>query len=78
MVDMSSYRGMHKNKIFKNWKLGFILHLFLRQPIKGHPFLLDTNWSAFGLGIVLTQLDDENQKFVVTYASQSFNQIEVK
>jgi hypothetical protein len=50
----------------------------LRQPIKGHPFLLDTNWSAFGLGIVLTQLDDENQKFVVTYASQSFNQIEVK
>jgi hypothetical protein len=40
---------------------------------------LHIDWNVFGLGVVLTQLDEKNQKFdVVAYASQSNSQTKVK
>ncbi len=34
-------------------------------------FILHTNWSAFGIGAILGQLDEEGKKYVIAYASQS-------
>ncbi len=48
----------------------------LRIPIRGHPFQLHIDWSMLGLGVVLTQFDDEGKEFVVAYASCSNNVVE--
>jgi hypothetical protein len=32
-------------------------------------FILHTNLSAFGIGVMLGQLDEEGKKYVITYAS---------
>ncbi len=45
----------------------------LRRPIRGRPFQLHTDWSMLGLGVVLTQCDDEGKEFVVAYASRPNN-----
>jgi len=45
----------------------------LKRPIRGRPFQLHTNWSMLGLGMVLTQCDDERKEFVVAYARHSNN-----
>jgi hypothetical protein len=41
----------------------------LRRPIWGQPFQLHINWNTLGLRTMLTQLDDDGQKFVVAYAN---------
>jgi hypothetical protein len=48
----------------------------LRKLIRGHPFKLHTDWSMLGLGVVLTQCDDERKEFVVAYANRSNNATE--
>lgn len=40
------------------------------------PFQLHTNWSAVGLGAVLTQKDDEGREHVVAFASRNNNNAE--
>jgi len=45
----------------------------LKRPIKGCPFQLHINWSMLGLGVVLTQCDDEGKEFVVAYAKHLNN-----
>ena len=50
----------------------------LRRPIRGRHFQLHTDWSAVGLGAVLTQRDDEDKEFVVAYASRSNNAAKAK
>ncbi len=48
----------------------------LRRPIRGCPFQLHTDWNMLGLGVMLTQCDDEGKEFVVAYASCSNNAME--
>ena len=48
----------------------------LRRPDFDREFELHTDWSAQGLGAVLTQRDDEGNEYVVAYASRSCNKTE--
>jgi hypothetical protein len=34
-------------------------------------FILHTNWSVFGIGVILGQLDEEGIEYVIAYASQN-------
>jgi hypothetical protein len=34
-------------------------------------FILHTDWSAVGIGVILGQLDEEGKEYVIAYASQS-------
>jgi hypothetical protein len=45
----------------------------LRRPIVGRTYQLHTDWSALGIGAVLTQME-----FVIAYASRSNNNAEVQ
>jgi hypothetical protein len=38
-------------------------------------FILHTNWSAFGIGVILGQLDEEGKEYVIAYASQNNNKV---
>jgi len=57
-------------------KAGLVATPILRRPIRGRPFQLHTNWSMLGLGVMLTQCDDEGKEFVVAYVSFSNNATE--
>ena len=48
----------------------------LRRPDVSRAFQLHTDWSAVGLGAVLTQKDEEGKEYVVAYASRSNNSAE--
>jgi hypothetical protein len=39
-------------------------------------FILHTDWSALGIGVILGQLDEEGKEYVITYASRSNNKAE--
>jgi hypothetical protein len=39
-------------------------------------FILHTNWSALGIGVIFGQLDEEGKEYVITYASRSNNKAE--
>jgi hypothetical protein len=41
-------------------------------------FILHTNWSAFGICVILGQLDEESKEYVITYASRSNNKAKNK
>jgi hypothetical protein len=41
----------------------------LRRPNFNKVFILHTNWSAFGIGVILGQLDEESKEYVIAYAS---------
>jgi hypothetical protein len=36
-------------------------------------FILHIDWNAFGIGIIIGQLDEEGKKYVIAYASRSNN-----
>ncbi len=36
-------------------------------------FILHIDWSAFGIGAILGQLDEKGKEYVITYASRSNN-----
>lgn len=50
----------------------------LRRPDPTLPYALHTDWSALGLGAVLTQRDSQGEEYVVAYASRSNNAAEAK
>ncbi len=39
-------------------------------------FILHTNWSVLSIGVILRQLDEKGKEYVITYASQSNNNVE--
>jgi hypothetical protein len=41
----------------------------LRRPNFNKVFILHTDWSALGIGVILHQLDEEGKEYVITYAS---------
>ncbi len=41
----------------------------LRRPDFNKVFILHTNWSAFGIGAIFGQLDEEGKEYVIAYAS---------
>ncbi len=45
----------------------------LKRPNFSKVFILHTDWSALGIGVILSQLDEEGKEHVITYASQSNN-----
>jgi hypothetical protein len=48
----------------------------LKRPDFNKVFILHTNWSAFGIGTILGQLDEEGKEYVIAYASRSNNKAE--
>jgi len=48
----------------------------LRRPDFSKVFILHTDWSALGIGVILGQLDEEGKEYVITYASRSNNKAE--
>jgi hypothetical protein len=47
----------------------------MRRPNFSMVFILHTNWSVFGIGAILGQLDEEGKEYVIAYASQN-NKVE--
>ena len=45
----------------------------LRRVDTNKPYLLATDWSAHGLGAVLSQTDDDGTEYAVAFASRSCN-----
>jgi hypothetical protein len=41
----------------------------LRRHDFNKVFILHTNWSALGIGVILGQLDEEGKEYVIAYAS---------
>ena len=50
----------------------------LRKPIVGRTYQLHTDWSSLGIGVVLTQMDDDGKEFMIVYASRSNNNTEAQ
>jgi hypothetical protein len=48
----------------------------MRRPDYSKVFILHTNWSAFGIGVIFGQLDEKGKEYVITYASRSNNKAE--
>jgi hypothetical protein len=45
----------------------------LRRPDFNKVFILHTDCNAFGIGVILSQLDEEGKEYVIAYASRSNN-----
>jgi hypothetical protein len=45
----------------------------LRKPDFNNVFILHNNWSAFGIGAIIGQLDEEGKEYIIAYASRSNN-----
>jgi hypothetical protein len=49
----------------------------MKRPNLSKVFILHSNWSAFGIGAIFGQLDEEGKEYVIAYASQN-NKVESK
>jgi hypothetical protein len=45
----------------------------LRRPDFNKLFILHTDWSALGIGVIIGQLDEEGKKYVIACASRNNN-----
>jgi hypothetical protein len=75
-LDQEWQWGDEQKRAFVEFKVRLVATPILRRPIRGHPFQLHTDWNMLGLGVMLTQCDDEGNEFVVAYASYSNNAAE--
>jgi hypothetical protein len=64
-LDQEWQWGNEQEQAFVELKAKLVAASILRRPIKGRPFQLHIDWSMLGLGVVLTQCDDEGKEFVV-------------
>jgi hypothetical protein len=70
--------GDEQEAAFQQLKEHLVSAPILRRPIAGRTYQLHTNWSALGIGAVLTQMDDDGKEFVIAYASRSNNNVEAQ
>jgi hypothetical protein len=61
---------------FEELKALFLKEVVLAHPIFGRPFLLRTDASVRGVGAYISQLDDEGNERVISFASKIFNSAE--
>jgi hypothetical protein len=61
---------------FNTLKEKFSEFPILRKPDFSKVFILHTDWSAFGIDVILGQLDEEGKEYVIAYASRSNNKVE--
>jgi hypothetical protein len=61
---------------FNTFKEIFLEFPILRRPDFNKVFIAYIGWSAFGIGVILGQLDEEGKEYVNTYESQSNNKAE--
>ncbi len=50
--------------------------LILRKPDFSKVFILPIHWNALGIGVIISQLDEEGKENVITYASRNNNKAE--
>ena len=67
-----------KKKHFEALKRALGSTLVLRRPDARRPFELHTDWSMLGIGVFLTQKDDDGKEYVIACASRSNNDVEAK
>jgi hypothetical protein len=48
----------------------------LRRPDFNKVFILYIDWSAFGIDVIIGQLDEEGKEYVIAYTSRSNNKAE--
>jgi hypothetical protein len=48
----------------------------LKRPDFNKVFILHTNWSALGIGVIFGQLDEEGKEYVIAYAFRKNNKAE--
>jgi hypothetical protein len=48
----------------------------MRRPNFNKVFILHTDWSALGIGVIFGQLDEEGKEYVIAYASRNNNKAE--
>jgi hypothetical protein len=58
---------------FNTFKEFFLEFPILRRPDFSKAFILHINWSAFGISVILGQLNEEGKEYVIAYASRSNN-----
>jgi hypothetical protein len=58
---------------FNTFKEKFSKFPIMRRPIFNKVFILHTNWNAFGISVILGQLDEEGKEYVIACASQNNN-----
>jgi hypothetical protein len=61
---------------FNTLKEKILEFLILRRSDFSKVFILHTNWSAFGIGVILGQFDDEGKEYIIAYASRNNNKVE--
>jgi len=59
----------HSRKIFQKFPI-------LKKPNFNKVFILHTDWSVFGIIVILGQLDEEGKEYVIAYAFRSNNKAE--
>jgi hypothetical protein len=67
---------MRLRKLLTHLRKSFQSSPFLKKPNFNKVFLLHTNCNAFGIGTIISQLDEESKEYVIAYASQSNNKAE--
>jgi len=56
-------------KAFNTLKEKLLEFPILKRPNFSKVFILHTNWSVLGIGVILGQLDEEGKEYVIVYAS---------
>jgi hypothetical protein len=65
------------NKAFQRLKDAIIQDLVLAHPMFGKPFVLRTDASNYGVGAVLSQIDESGEERVVSFASKVLDKAQI-
>ncbi len=74
--DVTQTWGEEGQEAFDTLKKNLSKFPGLKRPDFSKVFILHTNQSAFGIGNLLGQLDEEGKEYVIAYASRSNNKVE--
>jgi hypothetical protein len=74
--DVAWTRSEEVQEAFNTFKEKLLEFPILRRPDFSKVFIVHIDWSAFGIGVILGQLDEKGMEYVIAYASQSNNKAE--